>query len=339
MVDSEPSLNIEAERLVPGEVLVFPQPAFLVGAAWAFAEISEHDPKMREAKMLRVLDVLTGEYGQILDAISAHVGQKRVVLAKNLLEPVLGLVMDISYLDFSLKDPVGFRSVRLLANSEKSNTWLRDVCAKYDDETFVNPALFGVENIDGVTFSGFAEGGRVLKVDKTLLVSECLWDRRKNDEGAARLLQRGYKMAPLPVPINKIRPVHADHSHIDSHAALIKDQNDNPQLLVAKSYLLQGGGTSKKARYAAETVGVPVVVVDDKEFPGLAFNLIQFADKSVIVTAGAESLAAKLRELVGSDNVCETGSAIRLLPVILGGSIRCLTNVIDKKVLEILSED
>lgn len=143
------------------------------------------------------------------------------------------------------------------------------------------------------------------------------------------LEKAGYQVASLP---DTAAPEdYAVPKHRDGHASLIEADSGDLVLAVAKSYYQQ------KRRHqidrATEELGIRRVVVDDQDFPPLAFNGIQLADKTIIITAGAPSLEEALKDLVGSNRVYTTDVPIRIIPRKSRGSIRCLTTPLPDSIL------
>lgn len=117
--------------------------------------------------------------------------------------------------------------------------------------------------------------------------------------------------------------------HIDGHAALIEDENGQLALVVADSYSHQGNHTRKLIRGAAEAIGAEMKEVYDYNLPPLAFNLVQFEDRSIAITnSEARDLEVTLAMLVGKDKVFTTEVPLVKIPELTCGGIRCLTNII-----------
>lgn len=169
------------------------------------------------------------------------------------------------------------------------------------------------------------EGGAVLSRNRTLLVAESLFI----ESGAEIkwLLQRGIRVAKLPHVQSFTRTSYYKH-HIDGHAALIESKDHSLVLLTAESYFLQGRGRDRKRiEKTVKKLEIDLQVVNDKNLPPLAFNLVQLDDGAVVMTGGADELESAISQVVGREKVFATDRPIELIPTYGGGGIRCMTNI------------
>lgn len=244
--------------------------------------------------------------------------------------------LDYSVKDEALQDLEEYENVSLNAVERHGTIWARDRFMTVGGITFLDPAAFpDFKDSDDAVKSFFGEGGAVLTAGKAVLVSEYLWRIRKQDPGFKILLERGFVVAPLP-PVDPDKQKHDwfNESHIDGHAALIVDKDGKLRLLVAESYSRQGNKTREKIRFAADSIGAEMEEIDDTSLPPLALNLIQFEDRSVVVTRGeTNDLTFVLASLLGKDKVFQTSIPLVRIPSILARGIRCMTNTLPTSLL------
>lgn len=332
--------------LPSGHRLLFPSPGFLYGGAFKAGQLVDEDPRgfssiiprnVLTEQVKKSLDELGQEYLHLLAALATHVGRENLTIVKNKFtmgktdpETEQTVFKSIDYPDFE-----EFDNIHLQAFIDHPTVWTRDGFTNIGPLTLIHSVYFqDIPNFDGTVKSLFAEGGSVLHAKDAVLVSEGLWSVRDQDKGFQKLKDLGFKIAPLPLVDPEKQTLAPHHTHIDTHADLIVDKDDNLQLLVAESYSRQGHGTRKRIRFAAETIGAETFEVDDRNLPPFALNFIQFADKSVVVTNSQNSdLILTLQLMLGEEKVITPHVPLVKIPSVLGGSIRCMVNTIPESVL------
>lgn len=208
------------------------------------------------------------------------------------------------------------------------NHWPRDAHSYINGTMYAHPEAWKSEDLnrlpDNLPFerSELGEGGAVLtRKDVVMVGRETSWEA----EGEIEELQtNGINLGVLPIVDSK----HNVANHIDGFATLVEDKYNDIILLIAKSFYDQSSNATREIDHAVKKANTGLLVVDDNNFPPLAFNLIQFDDLTVAMTGGAEPLRNTLSSLVGQNAVHTTKIPIERIPRLGSGSIRCLTNVI-----------
>lgn len=334
--------NPKESRLPSGHYLLMPNPGFLAGMAFKMTREQMRKPHIKFSELDHGLfdenaNKAQAEYDSLLSLLSMHLGFGNIIIVKNKVTVVkTGKYGDPSFHSEDYPDLKEFKNIKLRFASSLDSPWTRDCFVSIGNVTFVNPDNIGdFEESETVIKSVLGEGGSVLQAKKTVLVSEDLWTSRKNDKDFQLLKDMGFIVAPLPQIDPLKQKFEFNESHIDGHAALIVDKDNNLRLLVADSYSRQGNGTRKKINFAAETIGAEITEIDDTNLPPLALNLVQFEDKSVIVS-GSETndLVFPLALMLGGEKVLTTPVPMIEIPRFFFGGIRCMTNVLPNSVLK-----
>lgn len=119
------------------------------------------------------------------------------------------------------------------------------------------------------------------------------------------------------------------NEYLDRVAAFIKGKDNQDYLLLDPVYMntrFPYRRYSSEIQAACLRLGVEPVVIDKTEADvPYGLNLVQFNDKTVIMSAGHESLRQLLEQIVGEGKVFTTQNPVINYPVIRRGGIRCLT--------------
>ena len=328
--DNSEGLKEKNERLKLGQKLLLAGHSFL--AAFAF----EHDingvPVFRNNINEKYFNNLMREYFSIHKLLSGLVGKENLLITENYLTIGKGSRDKVQYEDVRLpSSDFDLPTIAAPFMNSHYHSWPRDAHVMLGAEILTNKDAWTVQDKD-ISVSGLGEGGKVLVKDKAILVTPDIHKSSKDEIG--KLTKEGYHIGVLP----RVNPVKQKYGfmneHIDGHASLIKDKDDNLALVVADSYLRQGNDTYKNIKTACKATGAEIVEVDDRNLPPLAFNLLQFEDKSIAVTNSvARDLEVTLHDLVGRDKVFMTEVPITYIPKLARGGIRCLTNAIPSWVI------
>jgi|GEM_PF-3132507 len=214
------------------------------------------------------------------------------------------------------------------------NLWPRDAYSYIGGEIYADPNAFKKQKDFQLfpthpTSSFLGEGGAVLSRKNIIFVGLETSEEAEEDLDTLSTLGINFGILPIADPT-----IHDISNHVDGVATLIEDKSGDLILLVAKSYYEQGFDASKKISKAVKEASTGLLVIDDHNFPSLAFNLVQFDDLTICMTSGAPHLQKALIDLVGSDAVQTTKIPIELLPKRASGSIRCLTNLIPDSIAQ-----
>lgn len=224
------------------------------------------------------------------------------------------------------------KNVHIAHFPESYNSWPRDTFTLIDNGVIMlNKQAWGWD-LRRVWFEepDLGAGGTILARQKTILFGGCFVDSTRRS--AVKLKQLGFQVAPIPFVKYSNYP-YAEY-HIDGHASLVEAKNGRLHFLVAASYFNQDRNTSYEIDKVSEDLDMDLDVLDDRNLPPLAFNLVQLADNSIIMTAGAPQLEEVLRDLVGPGHVFTTSTVLTNIPTELKGSIRCMTNVLPVSMLQ-----
>lgn len=288
------------------------------------------------------VDALGDEYLSIVQALKNHGYPFRYIYAHD--QYIDKRMMSILFQVFGVKGAQFYKEI-----SYSHACFPQDMMVDLGEEILVNPQA----NLQALRFpyrnSVLAEGGSILHRDRALFVA----DPRlyKMDEREAywseidRLRKNGFQVGILPWPMAseydvgrgkmvKVFPT----NHLDRVAAFIKGKDGQNYLLVDPNYANEKqsfyGQYWSLIKEACEKLGVTFVVVDKKpEDCPYALNLMQFADRSILMTKGHESLERILKNLVGEDRVFNTGRYVAAYPMFRFGGIRCLMLVINSSFL------
>lgn len=310
------------ERLKPGEKLLLAGPA----AVLSFAIALHGGKNAEEIGRSRILR----EYAAIHYTFSQLVGKENLIVLKNKIGVKKQLDSgEIVYEDIFLPETDIFNERELPFLSWRGSYWPRDAYGVFGDQLYVNGDCWKAEYLEifGAKASCLGEQGKVLHAGDVVLVTPDIW--KKNKEELRELQDRGLRVGWIPFVDPYEQRYGIIEDHIDGHASLIENKEGGLSLVVGDSYSRQGRGTLKRIKAAADYIEADLVEVDDRSLPPLAFNLVQFNDRSVVVT-GAEmnDLRFTLAELVGGERVFTTPIPIEQIPTVAKGGIRCLTNTL-----------
>lgn len=199
----------------------------------------------------------------------------------------------------------------------------RDAHTFLGNEMVVNTLSWG-NDTDGYPLgSCLGEGGAVLSRGNYVIMSEELAEVEWYQLPA--LKAKDIKIGTVPSPAIGL-PGNFARAHIDGHVALIEDIKGILTLLVAESYYQAAGARRQSITKAALLIGADKVVINDKNLPPLAFNLVQFHDGSVAMTSKADDLEEIIRELVGEKFIHTTRIPLVEFPNRAKSGLRCLSN-------------
>lgn len=224
-----------------------------------------------------------------------------------------------------------------LEESISATCFPRDMLVDFDGVTYINPeANFNFSDNPGI-LSPLGQGGRVLKLGKKVFVPDqrgFVQTRPKYTEDLKTLSDR-FEFGFLPflqaVEIDrqsgtsKIFP----NDHLDRVASFIRGADNKDYLLLDNYYVDASqapyGNHWTCIKEACQKLDVTPVVIDRKptSIP-YALNLEQFADGSVLLTGGDNSLAESVKQIVGVDKVHVTHRPIIYYPLFRNGGIRCM---------------
>lgn len=329
---NEPLRVTRQEVLSPGgnEILLFPQPGALISVA------------SKRPDFLGTVEAITKEYLSILEAVSSRFDPARINLVQT--DFITGNITFSGRIKYNFSTPPdlqGYKGIKLGGQESRGieemvfgeRIFLRDLFTNIGGEYFFvdQDASPDVKEEGNVILSPLGEGGKVLSAGKSIIVAQDLWVNPISRKHLDMLRVKGYRVAHIPLVDENSQPEGKREfikDHIDGHAALLLGDDENLHLLYAKSYARQGGQTSKALRSAADFVGADATEVDDNGLPPLAFNLVQFANGSVVMSSsrGSKSLEERVRAIVGVDKLTVTSIPIVEISALSKGSIRCMAN-------------
>jgi hypothetical protein len=323
-------LKEQNERLKPGQKLLLAGHSFL--AAFAFEHDINRIPLFKNNLNEDRLNNLMKEYFSIYGLLSGLVGKENVLVTDNCLEVGKSTYGKTVHEEVRLPDGnLNLQTIAAPFITDYYHCWPRDAHSLINGKVLTNKDTWTVQDKD-ISVSGLGEGGKVLVKDQAILITPDIYKSSKDEIG--RLIKEGYRIGVLPFvdPSKQKHEFRADH--IDGHASLIKDKDDKLTLVVADSYSRQGNDAMKFIREGCSTIGAKIVGVDDQYLPPLAFNLLQFEDKSIAMASALfRDLEVTLSGLVGGDKVFMTDTPITYIPKLAHGGIRCLTNTIPSWVI------
>ena len=210
-----------------------------------------------------------------------------------------------------------------------------------------------VGKTDGWTLlsSPFGEGGRVLSSGTTMVVCERLCEKDGGESRAVTaedldpIASHGIAVATAFAPVlQRVRTTGptdelAISDHIDRAGALLSDANGNLHLILGPNVttarmideeqrLWEPVGprrTKEMLARALRSLGINVHLAPSLKIP-YALNLLQFADRRVLMTGGDTELSRFIETLVGKGKVVTTDVPIRYMPTWRYGGIRCLVS-------------
>jgi hypothetical protein len=325
-----PETQRQNERLKPGHKLLLAGPAFL--ASFAFTEKVNKTLVARKKFNEMAFTSLLTEYVSIHDLLSELVGKENIVVTETALTFGKETSNGIVWKNIQLPtERFGLCSVNIPFLTEHYRSWPRDAYSLINEKILINKDAWTISD-ENIKISNLGEEGKVLSKGKSILVTPDIW--KKSQEEIQKLTQEGYRIGMLPFVDPTKQKYDFKETHFDGHTSLIKDKNDNLALVVADSYSRQGNDARKLIRRGCETIGAKMVEVDDRQLPPLAFNFLQFEDKSIAMTISeARDLKLTLGNLVGNDKVFTTELPLIYIPKLTVGSIRCLTNIIPSWIL------
>lgn len=221
--------------------------------------------------------------------------------------------------------------------SEIYTSWPRDAFTLIDDGVIMPNKSAWSWDLRRIWFDepDLGAGGTILARQKKILFGGCFVDSTRRS--AVKLGQAGFQVSPMPFVKYSNYP-YAEY-HIDGHASLVEAANGRLHLLVASSYFNQDKATSFEIEKASGALDMDLDVLEDKNLPPLAFNIVQLADNSIVMTAGAPQLEEVLADLVGPTRVFTTSMVLTNIPRELEGSIRCMTNILPISMLQTPPKD
>ena len=207
----------------------------------------------------------------------------------------------------------------------------------FDGETHINPkANFNFPDNSGIV-SPLGEGGRVLKLGKKAFVPDprgFVQTRPKYTKNLKALSDRfqfGFLPYPLAVEVDRESKTSNifPNDHLDRVAAFIKGKDNKGYLLLDSHYVSESqapyGDHWTGIKEACQKLDVSPVVVDRKPSSvPYALNLEQFADGTVLLTGGDNTLTEYMKQIVGADKVYTTDRPIIFYPLYRNGGIRCM---------------
>jgi len=307
--------NVESNRHLPvNHVLTFPGNTFLSSGATAatyekevweqntmnapegpFLKVTNSSPE-KVFEYFKNLQIFSSEYSSIINEIKKQYGLNNIAIVRN--KKTIDHLDDKGFVcEESKKDPdcinVEFKlrhtnDIKEYAFIEHSNVWTKDAFSSFNNLNILNPNYFDPNNIrksDDIIFSMFGDGGSLIRCKNVILTTEQLWYSKMNDEGYKRLIDLGYEISYLPMVRPEKQKYYFETSHIDCHAAIVKNTKEDMYLLVAKSYYEQDGITANAIRQAAKTIDAQVRIIDDSNLPNLALNFDRSDDGTVICTS------------------------------------------------------
>lgn len=280
------------EPLLPNHSLMLAGESCVV--ALAFGKKNTDPTSMNRRSAFRLID----EYRSIKDIFTAILGEKRVAEISDCSFPAL---------------------------SYYYHTWPRNAHLEVDDHVFVYPKAWTVK--DGrIKKSPLGNGGAARYRRNVLLTTKKVYiEMNPKDQMELRAKNIKVGLLPLVDPAKQSGLFRLDD--IDCHVTLIETAQGGLELLVARSYYEQSFDAGKMINAAGDSIEASLKVVDDRNSPPLAFNLVQLDDLSVVMTSGATKLEEYIAGLVGSERVFTTAMPIIEIPKRGKGNIGCLTNV------------
>jgi hypothetical protein len=309
----------QAERLQHGHKLLLAGPDFLV----SFAFLDKVDKELRRKSGLDedVLLSLLKEYASIYELLAGLVGKENIIVAKTEFTFGKNSPTGVQLQSVNLPNELSFGAVEIPPLSKFYRAWPRDAYTLVDAKVLISKDAWSTQG-KNMEYSGLAEGGRVLARGKAILVTPDIWKTSKDE--IRSLQERGFKVGRLPF----VDPVKQKYDFKENH---IEGENGQLYLVVADSYSRQGGHTRSSISQACDSVEVEIVEVDDKNLPPLAFNLVQFDDRSIAMTTSeARDLDVTLSWLVGKGKIFTTEIPLVQIPNLTCGGIRCLSNIIPR---------
>ncbi len=305
-----------AERLRPGYKLLFSGPATMIAYTFIRSELTGDDDQS-----LRLI----AEYHTIFNTLCNTVGRENLVVADAPVITAKHTIAGLAVREFRVPTELNFGAVPIPFFHDDDRLWPRDAYTVFQNRLLIYPDVwYGPLPQDQITaFSLLGEGGKVLTRLKALLVTEDIW--QSSDPSLVELRSHGMRIAPLPFVDQSKQKYTFPLDHIDGHALLVETKRQGLLLAVSKSYYYQGKNSSGSIRKAADTISARLTIVDDRNLPFLAFNLIQLYDGTVVMTGPRNN---QLTVVLGSHvkRVITTDTPITLLPQLTSGSLRCMTN-------------
>jgi hypothetical protein len=322
------------ERLKPGQKLLLSSIDYLTSFTFLDKKFNEDGSISLSAKEKiddKLLESIFKEYFSIYGLLAGLVGKENITVVKNELklsvDPKTGKDIPVN-----LPDDLGAKKLPFL--TEFFHTWIRDAHTLLNGKIFTNPNAWTQKDANTI-MSGLGEGGKVLTRSKSILVTPDIYETSKAD--IKNLSSSGFKIGYLPF-VDKSKQKNLFHEeHVDGHATLVEYVGGRLALVVASSYISQGEGAKKQIKKAADKIGAKLFEVDDRILPPLAFNLLQFEDRSIAMTSGAKTLETILASIVGKDKIFTTKYPIENIPKLHWGGIRCLTNIILSYYVDLLN--
>jgi len=344
--EDESNIGRKESPLPPGHRLLFPDPGFILGAAFKKTYNDPyHSSTSRENShelLMKNVNTLLSEYFSILNPIVNIIGTENIALVKNKITvgKTNKQTQEVNWERLEGPTITEIENINLKSLPDHLSVWLRDSFMNFGSFTFINPEYFpDIAESETIVRSLLSEGGAVLPASNVVLVNKNIWQMRHQDRGYQLLESSDFSLAPLPEVDAARQKYEFTSHHNDGHAALIVDKYGRLDLLAAISYTRQGDGTRKKIRGSVGTVGAELYEVDDRNLPPLALNFFQFADKTVLISESENrDLIQLLQDLVGRDKVIITDKPIIEIPKLLFGSIRCMINTFPNNLLSLITD-
>jgi len=328
--DNSAILKEQNKRLKPGQKLLLAGHSFLASLAFE-QDVSGITPLKNNLNQEKLFHLMN-EYFSINNLLLRLVGKENLLITENFL--AVGKISEGKTVREDIRLPSGnsaLQTVKTPFLTNIYNCWPREAHTLIDGKILINNSAWKLQN-SAITVSDLGEGGKVLTQDKTILVTPDIYEKAKDE--LKNLISEDYRIGVLPLVMKAKQGFDFTGSHIDGHASLIKDKNNKLALVVADSYFRQGNDSQRLIKKASKAINAQLIEVDDRNLPPLAFNMLQFEDKSVAMTGSvSKNLEAVISDLVGKNKVFTTGIPLTCVPKLSWGGIRCLTNTIPSWVI------
>ncbi len=274
------------------------------------------------------------EYLAIYNVLSQLVGEDLVVIENSCPNPT---GEDLKKAQEHVTQKTGhIPQIKLPSMFLRYRMWPRDGFTYFNGQVYLNKQCLrtGTQFAEG---SLLGEGGAVLSAETTMMPCDLVYD--ECFEQIYKMRRQGCEITSLPMPgIALVEEEQMGGVHIDGHNTLVQCLNHGLGLATARSYYYSAEGLERSQILHAGIIAGARAIIDDSHFPPKAFNIPQFHDGSVVMTKGAPALESQMKEWVGADKVYTTRIPIQHFPRELGGSIRCLTNIVPDDLLHQFAE-
>ncbi len=332
---TERTLGKGNEKIPPGQALLLAEPIFKADNQYPEAG-SFRVPLGAQSWVERVVsdkrppeEVLAEEYLAIARGLKDLGVDFRIIIAHREMIDQAGFV--------AIATSLGVRGLGL-DPSISSTTFPRDMMVDFAGKIYINPEANFELKWGGGTRSPLGEGGRVLKLNKKVLVPSSISFLARDPrykQHITQLSKAGFTFGFLPWPLAvDIDPGQETHEidvsdHLDRAAAFIRGKDGRDYLLLDSNYA--NGESPSSGPYLPRIEDactrldiVPAIVDRTEESIPYALNLEQFADGSVLMTGGDDGLRGIVERIVGVDKVQTTKTPIVFYPILRNGGIRCM---------------